>query len=70
MATDKFPRRRDENDQQYAYRAQARRVREELSKHDEFVKLSERYPHPGPATMAKLEALYLELTGEKAPHLV
>lgn len=32
--------------------------------------LNERYPHPGPATMAKLEALYLRMTGEKAPHLV
>lgn len=45
-------------------------VRRELSIHDEFTKLCERYPNPGPATMAKLEALYLHMTGEKAPHLV
>lgn len=48
-------------------RMQFNRVRRDLTLTETFTALCERYPNPGPKTMAKLEELYVQITGTPAP---
>jgi hypothetical protein len=54
-------RRRKENDEQYAFRAQLALQRAFEGLNEQYDALLLRYPNPGPATMQKLEDLHARI---------